>query len=98
MNRKNRTVLALGILTVIITMGLASVPLNTFACGDPSIDPPTVVKCVAPSEVSFGSVTEKSTVTIKVTVHLDSAVTSGTNIFKMIVPNGIFDSTTFSVD
>ena len=38
------------------------------------------------------------TVTIKVTVHLDSAVTSGTNIFKMIVPNGIFDSTTFSVD
>jgi len=57
----------LGILAVVAAMVFAAMPLNTVASGDPSIDPPTVVKCVAPTEVTFGSITEKSTVTIKVT-------------------------------
>ncbi|NIP35999.1 MAG: hypothetical protein GWN18_13630, partial [Thermoplasmata archaeon] len=67
MERKKRTLLALGILAVVAMMAFAAVPMNTVACGDPSIDPPTVVKCVSPTEVTFGSVTEKSTVTIEVT-------------------------------
>ena len=46
-----------------------------------------------------GSYTQwEPTVTVRVTVHLASAVSSGTNIFKIVVPNGIFDETTFSVD
>ena len=67
MERKKRTVMALGILTVVVMLGFAAIPINTIACGDPSIEKPTVVKCVAPTEVTFGSVTEKSTVTISVT-------------------------------
>lgn len=38
------------------------------------------------------------TVTAKVTVHLASVPSAGTYIFKMVVPNGIFRETTFSVD
>jgi Ca-activated chloride channel family protein len=66
MEKKKRTVLALGVFSVMVMMVIAAIP-SSVACGDPSIDPPTVVKCVAPTEVTFGSVTEKSTVTIKVT-------------------------------
>jgi Ca-activated chloride channel family protein len=66
MEMKKRTVLALGTFVVLIMMVIAAVP-SSVACGDPSIVPPTVVKCVAPTEVTFGSVTEKSTVTISVT-------------------------------
>jgi Ca-activated chloride channel family protein len=67
MERKKRTVLALGILAVVVMLAFAAIPLNSIACGDPSIKKPTVVKCAAPTEVTFGSVTEKSEVTIKVT-------------------------------
>ena len=38
------------------------------------------------------------TVTIKVVIYLASAPSADTYIFKIVVPNGIFDSTTFSVD
>ncbi len=38
------------------------------------------------------------TVTLKVVIHLASTPSAGTYIFKMVVPNGIFDTTTFSVD
>lgn len=40
----------------------------------------------------------RPTVTVKVVIHLASPPSAGTYMFKMVVPNGIFDSTTFSVD
>ena len=40
----------------------------------------------------------KPTVTLKITVHLASALSAGTHLVKVIIPNGIFDETTFSVE
>ena len=40
----------------------------------------------------------KPTVTCKITVHLSSALSAGTHLVKVVIPNGIFDQTTFSVD
>ncbi len=37
-------------------------------------------------------------VTLKMTVHLDSALSAGTHLVKVIIPNGISDETTFSVE
>jgi len=46
-----------------------------------------------------GSYTKwQQAVTVKVTVHLASPPSAGTYLFKMVVPNGISDETTFSVD
>ena len=38
------------------------------------------------------------TVTLRVTVHLASTPSAGTYLVKMVIPNGIFDETTFSVE
>ena len=38
------------------------------------------------------------TVTIRMTIHLESALTTGTHMMKMVIPNGIFDETTLGVD
>jgi len=40
----------------------------------------------------------RPTVTIKVVIHLASAPSADTYLFKLVAPNGIYDSTTFSVD
>ena len=40
----------------------------------------------------------KPTVTLKITTHLASPPSAGTYLVKVIIPNGIFDDTTFSVD
>ncbi len=40
----------------------------------------------------------KPTVTLKITVHLASALSLGTYLVKVVIPNGIFDETTFGVD
>jgi hypothetical protein len=46
-----------------------------------------------------GSYTQwEPTVTTRITVHLASAPSADTYIFKVVVPNGISDETTFSVD
>lgn len=37
-------------------------------------------------------------VTCKITITLASAPTTGTYILKVVIPNGIFDNTTFSVN
>ena len=36
--------------------------------------------------------------TLRVTFHLSSPITTGTYIFKLVLPNGVIDSTTFGVD
>jgi len=38
------------------------------------------------------------TVTCKITVHLASPPSADTYLVKVVIPNGIYDSTTFSVD
>jgi hypothetical protein len=38
------------------------------------------------------------TVTCNITVHLASPPSAGTYMIKVVIPNGIYDSTTFSVD
>ena len=40
----------------------------------------------------------KPTVTLKITIHLASSLSSGTYLVKVVIPNGIADETTFSVD
>jgi archaellum component FlaF (FlaF/FlaG flagellin family) len=40
----------------------------------------------------------KQTVTTKITIHLVSSPAAGTYMLKVIVPNGIFDEVTFSVE
>ncbi len=40
----------------------------------------------------------KAAVTLKMTVHLASALSTGTHLIKVIIPNGISDETTFSVE
>jgi len=40
----------------------------------------------------------KPTVTLKMTIHLASSLSSGTYLVKMVIPNGISAKTTFSVD
>ncbi len=40
----------------------------------------------------------KPTVTIKITIHPVSSLSSGTYLVKVVIPNGIFDETTFGVD
>lgn len=40
----------------------------------------------------------KQTITCKITVHLASAPSADTYLVKVVIPNGIYDSTTFSVD
>lgn len=37
------------------------------------------------------------TVTIKLTIHLESAPSSGTYMLKVVIPNGIYDEITFGV-
>lgn len=37
-------------------------------------------------------------VTLKITVNLDSALSAGIHLVKVIIPNGISDETTFSVE
>lgn len=37
------------------------------------------------------------TVTIKITIHLESAPSSGTYMLKVVIPNGIYDDITFGV-
>jgi len=37
-------------------------------------------------------------VTLRLTIHLSSPISTGTYIFKVVLPNGISDSTTFGVD
>lgn len=37
-------------------------------------------------------------VTCKITVHLASPPSADTYLMKVVIPNGIYDSTTFSVD
>jgi hypothetical protein len=46
-----------------------------------------------------GSNTEwKQAITCRMTVHLASPPSAGTYLAKVVIPNGIYDSTTFSVD
>ncbi len=46
-----------------------------------------------------GSATEwTQAVTLKGTIHLQSAVTAGTYLLKLVLPNGINDQITFGVD
>ncbi len=46
-----------------------------------------------------GSATEwTQAVTLKGTIHLQSAITAGTYLLKMVTPNGINDQVTFGVD
>ena len=40
----------------------------------------------------------KPTVTLKITIHPASPLSSGTYLIKVVIPNGIFDQTTFGVD
>lgn len=40
----------------------------------------------------------KPTVTLKITIHLVSPLSSGTYLVKVVIPNGIFDQTTFGVE
>lgn len=40
----------------------------------------------------------RPTVTLKITIHLASSLSSGTYLAKVVIPNGIFDQTTFGVD
>lgn len=40
----------------------------------------------------------KPTVTLRITVHLASSLSSGTYLVKVVIPNGISDETTFSVE
>jgi len=40
----------------------------------------------------------KPTVTLKITIHLAFPPSSGTYLVKVVIPNGIFDQTTFGVD
>lgn len=40
----------------------------------------------------------KQTVTLKVTIQPASSLSSGTYMVKVVIPNGISDQTTFSVD
>lgn len=49
-------------------------------------------------EIEGGYTTWKPTVTLHVTIHLASALSTNTYFAKIIIPNGISDDTTFGVD
>ena len=38
------------------------------------------------------------TVTLRITIHMDSPLTAGTYLVKVVIPNGINDQTTFGVE
>ena len=42
--------------------------------------------------------TWKPTITLKITIHPSSSLSSGTYLVKTVIPNGIFDQTTYSVE
>lgn len=66
MEKRKRTVLALGMVVILVGMAFATAPMNTVA-DDPTIVPPTVDKWVSPTDICFGSINTKTTVTIEVT-------------------------------
>lgn len=49
-------------------------------------------------QLEGGNTEWKQAVTCKMTVHLASPPSAGTYLAKVVIPNGIYDSTTFSVD
>jgi hypothetical protein len=57
---------------------------------------------VSPPSWSYeleGGYTEwEQAVTCKITITLDSPLSTGNYMFKMVIPNGIYDETTFSVN
>ena len=66
MERRKRSVLALGMVVLLVGMAFAAIPIYTVA-EDPVVSPPTVTKTVSPTDISFGSINTKTTVTIEVT-------------------------------
>lgn len=40
----------------------------------------------------------KTAVTLKITIHLDSGPSAGDYMLKVVIPNGIYDETTFGIE
>jgi Ca-activated chloride channel family protein len=66
MENKKRTVLALGMVVVLVMTAFAMVPIGVGANGS-TTQPPTVTKTASPTDICFGSINTKTTVTIEVT-------------------------------
>jgi Ca-activated chloride channel family protein len=66
MRTRKKSVLALGMVVVLVVMAFATVPMGTIA-DDPVPLPPTITKTASPTDICFGSINTKSTVTITVT-------------------------------
>ena len=60
--------------------------------GDGGSSPPYWEYQIEGDDTSWGP-----TVTIKITIHLESAPSSGTYMLKVVIPNGIYDDINFGV-
>ncbi len=49
-------------------------------------------------QLEGSQITWRQTVTNKITIHLATSMTAGTYLLKVVIPNGVYDETSFSLE